>query len=98
MKYPEWSPDVLCDFHVKVLERCEQFDRSDGQLTPIAEQFVSILEKMITQPGMEAVWKSFHRRGARDDDLIQFFHVAYLGSEGPTVWEKITRAQQRKHV
>ncbi len=98
MKYPEWAPDVLCDLHVKVLEQCEQFDRSGSQLAPIPEQFVSILEKLITQPDMEAVWKSFHRRGARDDDLTHFFRVAYVGSVGPTTWEKMTRAQQRKHV
>ncbi len=98
MKYHEWSPDVLRDLHVNVLERCEQLDRSDSQLAPIHEQFVSILEKMITQSKMETVWKSLHRHGARNDDLIQFVHAAYVGSAGPTAWEKMTRAQQRKHV
>ncbi len=98
MKYPEWAPDVLCDLHVKVLEQCEQLDRSGSQLAPMHEQFVSILEKMITQSDMEAVWQSLHRHGARDDDLGHFFHAAYVGSEGPTAWEKMTRARQRKHV
>lgn len=98
MKYPAWAPDVLCDLHVNVLERCEQLDRSDSQLAPMHEQFVSILEKMITQPDMKTVWKSFHKRGARDDDLTHFLRVAYLGSVGPTAWEKMTRAQQRERV
>ncbi len=91
----------------------EQLDRSDGQLAsdlerirkelgmvamPKPEQFVSILEKMITQSDMKTVWKSFHRRGAHNDDLTHFLRVAYVGSVGPTTWEKMTRAQQRKHV